>query len=96
MALLDRLRLLIGQRAPDLPCRASGEKAAAHPDAEMDPPAVDRQAPLGDRALPGEDVCVDRVDERAVEIEDEPRWARAKAKAKTLSAQPQPFFQGSR
>jgi len=37
----------------------------------VDPPAIDRQRYLGERALPGEHVRVDGVDERAVEIEDE-------------------------
>ena len=71
MPLLDRLCLLIGQRAADLPRRGSREESTAHPDSAMDPPAVDRQSHLVESALPGEDVSVDRVDERSVEIEDE-------------------------
>jgi hypothetical protein len=46
-------------------------ETAAHPDPAVNPPAVDRQAELGERALPGEDVHIDRVDEGAVEVEDE-------------------------
>ena len=55
---------------------AAREQAAAHPDPPVDPPAVDRHPLLGERALPGEDVRVDRVDQRPVEIEDQgPRHA---------------------
>src|SRR5689334_14009545 len=37
----------------------------------MDPPTVDRQSDFREGALPGEDVRIDGIDERAVEIEDE-------------------------
>jgi hypothetical protein len=37
----------------------------------MNPPTVDRHPDLGEGALPREDVCVDGVDERPVEIEDQ-------------------------
>ena len=37
----------------------------------MDAPAVDRQAGLPERTLPGKDVRVDRVDQGAVKIKDE-------------------------
>ena len=49
----------------------AGEQTAAHPDASMDPPAIDRMAAFEQRPLPGEDMGVDRVDEGPVEIEDE-------------------------
>src|SRR2546423_4961666 len=37
----------------------------------MDLPRLDRQLGLGERTLPGEDVRVHGVDERAVEVEDQ-------------------------
>ena len=68
---LDRLGLLARELAADLAGDRAREEAAAHPDPAVDPPAVDRHPLLGERALPGEDVRVDRVDERAVEVEDQ-------------------------
>ena len=46
------------------------EKTAAHPHAAMDAPAVNRHARLPERALPGEYVRVNRVDQGAVKIKD--------------------------
>jgi hypothetical protein len=37
----------------------------------VDPPAVDGEPGLGKRALPGEDVRIDGVYERAVQVEDQ-------------------------
>jgi hypothetical protein len=37
----------------------------------MNAPAIDWQAGLPERTLPGKDVCVHRVDQGAVEIKDE-------------------------
>ena len=71
MAALDLLGLLGRERPPDLARDGAGEQAAAHPDPPVDAPAVDRHPRLVERALPREDVRVDRVDERAVEVEDE-------------------------
>jgi hypothetical protein len=71
VAALDRLGLLVGEGTPDLTCRGPGEEAAAHADAAVDPPAVDRESDFGERSLPGEHVRVDGVDERAVQVEDE-------------------------
>src|SRR5262249_44223625 len=69
--LLDRLLLLRRQRPADLTRDRAGEEAAAHADPPVDPPAVDRHPDLVERQLPGKDVRVDGVDERAVEVEDE-------------------------
>ena len=62
---------LVRQAPPDLAGDGAGEEPAAHADPAMDPPAVDRVAGLEQRPLPGEDVGVDGVDERAVEVEDQ-------------------------
>jgi hypothetical protein len=70
---LDRARLLVGEVVPELAADGAGEEAAAHPDLAVDAPAVDRHSALLERLLPGEDVRVDRVDERAVEVEDQCR-----------------------
>ena len=69
VTLLDRLCLLVGQWTAGLAGDGSREQAAAHPDAPVDAPALDREADLGQGALPGEHVGVDGVDERPVEIE---------------------------
>jgi len=65
---------LFGVRRVDLPSQlASGgarKESAAHADAPVDAPAVDRQAALRKRALPGKDMCVHGVNQGAVQIED--------------------------
>ena len=71
VAALERLGLGLGQVATDLARDRAGEQPTAHPDASMDPPAVDRMAGLEQRPLPGEDMGVDRVDEGPVEVEDQ-------------------------
>jgi len=68
---LYRLDLVVGERPPQLARDGAGEEPAAHADPPMNPPAVDRQPGLGERALPRKDVGVDRVYQRAVEIEDQ-------------------------
>ncbi len=68
---LDRLGLLRRQLASDLASDRAREQAAAHPDPAVDPPAVDRHPLVGKRALPREDMGVDRVDQGAVEVEDQ-------------------------
>src|SRR5437667_9403511 len=68
---LDLLDLLVVQRTAQLAGHGASEEAAAHPDAPMDAPTLDRQAGLGQGPLPGEDVGVDRVDQRAVQVEDQ-------------------------
>jgi len=68
---LDRLGLRIRQSPAGLTGDRSGEEAAAHPDAPVDAPAVDRQPSLGQRALPGEYMGIDSVDQRPVEVEDQ-------------------------
>ena len=68
---LQGLGLRRRQVVADLARHRAGEQAPAHPDAAVDAPAVDRHAGFVERLLPGEDVGVDRVDQRSVEIEDE-------------------------
>src|SRR5437773_3284540 len=71
VAALDALRLVVGQRPARLARDGSGEQSAAHPDATMDAPSLDRKTGFGERLLPREDVRVDRVDEGPVEVEDQ-------------------------
>ena len=54
-----------------LPLQRVQEEPAAHADAPVDPPDRQRDAALGERLLPGDDVLVHRVDERAVEVEEQ-------------------------
>jgi hypothetical protein len=72
---LDRLDLARREWPGQLARHRSCEEATTHANPAVDPPAVDRQACLGQRALPGEHVGVDRVDQRSVEVEDQ-RWHR--------------------
>ena len=71
VAALDLLDLLVAQGPAQLARHRPREEAAAHADAPMDAPALERQPRLGQRPLPGEDVGVDGVDQRAVEVEDQ-------------------------
>ena len=57
--------------APEFACGRARSQAAAHADAPMDAPSIDREAAFRERPLPGEHVRVNRVDQRAVEIEDQ-------------------------
>src|SRR5439155_20593450 len=68
---LDRLRLGLAQRPPHLAPDRADEEPAAHADAAVDLPAVDRHPGLVERPLPREHVRVDGVGERAVEVEDQ-------------------------
>ena len=52
VALLEEARLFDSERAPDLTRHRPREEPAAHPDAPMNPPAVDRHTRLGERELP--------------------------------------------
>ena len=70
---LDLLGLGVRQLAADLARDRAREQAAAHPDPAVDAPPVDRHVEPGERPLPREDVRVDGVDERAVEVEDQRR-----------------------
>ena len=44
---LDPAGILVAERLPDLAGHRSGEEAAAHPDAPVDLPAIDRETRLG-------------------------------------------------
>jgi len=56
---------------PILPRDRPDEQPAAHPDPPVDAPSVDDEAALLERLLPGHDMGIHRVDEGAVEVEDE-------------------------
>ena len=71
VALLDHLGLVIAHRTSGLARDRAGEQAAAHPDPAVDAPAIDRQARLREGSLPREDMRIHRIDQRAVEVEDQ-------------------------
>jgi len=68
---LEELRFLAGQLPSDLSRHGAREEAATHADAAVDAPGVDGHSSLLERLLPSDDVLVDRVDQRPIEIEDE-------------------------
>ena len=68
---LEALGLVVAELAADLAIDRTDEESAAHPDAPMDPPAVDRRPEIEERPLPRKDVGVHSVHEGAIEIEDE-------------------------
>jgi hypothetical protein len=68
---LERLGLVVAELPADLAGDRPGEEPAAHPDTAVDPPAVDRRPEIEERPLPREDVRVDGVDQRPIEIEDQ-------------------------
>ena len=71
VTLLKRIGLARRERPAQLTRDGAGEQPSAHADAAMYAPAVDRHLGLGQRLLPGEDVRVDGIHQRPVEIEDE-------------------------
>jgi hypothetical protein len=71
MALLEPLDLVVAELPPDLAGDGAREQPAAHADPPVDAPALERHPRLVEGLLPREDVRVDAVDERAVEVEDE-------------------------
>src|SRR6266478_1480364 len=68
---LEQLRFLAGQLPSDLSRHGAREEAATHADAAVDAPGVDGHSRFLERLLPSDDVLVDRVDQRPVEVEDE-------------------------
>src|SRR4029077_3455069 len=58
-----------------LPGQGVDEQSAAHSDAAMDAPHGEVDPLLPQRLVPGEDVLVDTVDERAVEVKQDPERA---------------------
>src|SRR5262245_56219089 len=73
VARLHRLDLVRRQRSTDLARHRAREETSAHSHSAVYAPAIDRQLDLCKGALPGEDVRVDRVDERPVQVEDQRR-----------------------
>ncbi len=71
MSSLESFHFTLGDGAAQLSSNGTSEQPAAHPDPPVNPPAIDCHACFGQRPLPGEDVGVDRIDEGAVEIEDQ-------------------------
>src|SRR3954454_15960311 len=71
MPLLQPLDLRVRKIAADLVPRGAREQAAAHADEPVDLPGIDLDAGVVEDALPRQRVAVDRVDQSAVEIEDD-------------------------
>ncbi len=69
----EPLAALLVDRHAGLADELIGEQAAAHADLAMNPPDREIDALSVERLLPGEDVLIDAVDERAVEVEQEYR-----------------------
>ena len=65
-------RLLVGHLATGLAQQGVREQAAAHPDLAVDPPDGQVDPGAVERDPPRQDVLVHAVDERAVEVEEEP------------------------
>jgi hypothetical protein len=68
---LQPLLLVRRERPADLARDRTGEEPAAHADTTVDAPAVDANAGFFERLLPGHHVGVHRVNQGAVEVEDE-------------------------
>ncbi len=69
MTLPETLEAILGDVEPGLAQEDVGEEAAAHADLAVDTPDRERDAFLGQRVVPGQDMLVDAVHQRAVEIE---------------------------
>ena len=68
---LQSLGLLGGEIATKLAGDRPGEESAAHPDAAVDLPAIDRQVGFRECPLPRKDVGVNGVDKSAIQIENQ-------------------------
>ena len=68
---LEALDPFLRERLTGLTKQHVGEQAAAHPDLAMDAPHRELDALGIERLFPGQDVLIDAVDQRAVEIEQE-------------------------
>jgi hypothetical protein len=72
--------LVGGEAAASLPAERVDEQAAAHADAPVDPPHCQLDARRLEGLAPGQDVLVDAVHQRAVQVEHEggaqDRWCR--------------------
>jgi isopenicillin-N epimerase len=79
----QRARPLVDLRSGRIVAEHLGREAAAiHPDHRLQPIPAEGDPALGKRRLPRLDPCADRVDERAVEVEDDRvgpfgRWHRS-------------------
>jgi hypothetical protein len=71
MPALEDLELLAGQRPADLARHHACEQSSTHPDPAVDAPGVDHESRFRERTLPREDMRVDGVDERPIQIEDQ-------------------------
>ena len=71
MAIAQPLRGRLVDRAAQFALQLRGEQAAAHPDLAMNAPDRQFETFLAKGEVPGADMVVDAVDERAVEIEQE-------------------------
>jgi len=76
VARLNAFGLIVAQRPSGLASDGPGKKSAAHSDAPVNFPTFNAKPGFGQRALPGEDVRVDGIHQRSVEIEDESTHGR--------------------
>jgi hypothetical protein len=63
--------ILDGHRTAGLAQESVGEQATAHPDLAVDPPDRELDPHLLEGLPPRENVLIDAVDQRPVEVEDE-------------------------
>ena len=68
---LDLLDLVVAQWPADLARHGPGEQPPAHANAPMDPPTFQRQPGFRQGPLPGEDMRIDGIDQRAIQVEDQ-------------------------
>jgi hypothetical protein len=71
--LLQACHLLGADPTPGLPNQRIDEQPAAHSDSTMDPPHRELDPRRFERLAPGENVLIDTVHQRPVEIEHEGR-----------------------
>ena len=71
MTVAQPLQSGLVDRSSKFALKLRGEQAAAHADLAMDAPNGQFEALLAQCDMPGADVIVDAVDQRAVEIEEE-------------------------
>ncbi len=74
--LLEQLDVRVGQGPAGLPQQRGHEEPAAHADAPVDAPHGQVDVDLGEGEPPRDDVLVDAVDQRPVEVEQERRARR--------------------
>jgi hypothetical protein len=71
VAQLERAQPVGLYRVPELSRHRSREQTAAHSNLSVDAPSLDLHPLLHERLLPSEDVSVDGVHQRAIQIENQ-------------------------